>query len=182
MQISINAQIYDLSHLAPYTRTMDLDLRGGLVKKGARLSFRFSQHCYSRGPSVGEAIPAGWCVPEGPADKPRDRIFCVQRYGHSLQLVQHLDTLIQTNGQVQRSRHLNFFATTLVVTGANGQPVSVPYYIFLMAKKKQDPSQPPRLDIFVESAYPHDPNIPGPIGTGSPIPLSVLLGQVWAAG
>ena len=47
---------------------MDLDLRGGLVKKGARLSFRFSQHCYSRGPSVGEAIPAGWRIPEGPGD------------------------------------------------------------------------------------------------------------------
>ncbi|MGB4065652.1 MAG: hypothetical protein WBK19_17665 [Azonexus sp.] len=161
---------------------MDLDLRGGLVKKNARLSFRFSQHCYSRGPSVGEAIPVGWRIPEGPADKPRDRIFCLQRYAYSLQLVTHLDTLIQTNGTVQRSRHLNFFATTLVLADAAGAQVSVPYYIFLKARKKQDPNQPPRLDIFVESAYTDDPHIPGPYGVGAPVPLSVLLGQIWAAG
>ena len=182
MQISINNQSYDLSHLAPFTRGMDLDLRGGLVKKNARLSFRFSQHCYSRGPSVGEAIPVGWRIPEGPADKPRDRIFCLQRYVYSLQLVTHLDTLIQTNGTVQRSRHLNFFATTLVLADAAGAQVSVPYYIFLKARKKQDPNQPPRLDIFVESAYTEDPHIPGPYGVGAPVPLSVLLGQIWAAG
>ena len=160
---------------------MDLDLRGGLVKKGARLSFRFSQHCYSRGPSVGEAIPAGWHIPEGPGDNPRDRIFCEQRYAYSLLLVQHL-ALIQNNGPVQRSRHLNFFATTFVLADESGEPVSVPYYIFLKAKKKQDPNQPARLDIFVESAYTDDPNIPGPFGTGAPIPFSVLLGQIWAAG
>ncbi len=182
MQISINDQNYDLSHLAPFTRTMDLDLRGGLVKKGARLSFRFSQHCYSRGPSVGEAIPAGRRIPEGPADNPRDRIFCEQRYEYSLQLVQHIDALIQNNGLVQRSRHLNFFATTLVLADESGESVSVPYYIFLKAKKKQDPNQPARLDIFVESAYTDDPNIPGPFGKGAPIRLSVLLGQIWAAG
>lgn len=161
---------------------MNLALRGGAIKKNARLNFRFSCHCYSRGPAVGEIIPAGWLVPDGSSSNPRPRIFCVNRYTYSLQLVHHIDALIQANGQVQHSRHLNFFATTMVVANATGQPVSIPYYIFLKAKKKQDPNQPPRLDIFVESAYTDDPNIPGPFGKGASMHLSELLGQVWAEG
>lgn len=182
MQLTINNQSYDISHLGPITRTMNLDLRGGSVKKNARLSFRFSCHCYSRGPSVGESIPDGWLVPDGSPQKPRDRIFSEERYNYSLQLVHHLDTLIQTNGKVQRSRHLNFFATTLTLPSSDGQQLTVPYFIFLDAKKKQDPNYPPRLDIFVESAYTDDPNIPGPFGEGAAVPLSVLLGTIWAAG
>jgi hypothetical protein len=182
MQLSINNQSYDISHLGPITRQMDLDLRGGCKKKNARLSFRFSCHCYSRGPAVGETIPDELRIPDGSAHKPRDRIFCEERYNYSLQLVQHLDTLIQTNGTVQRSRHLNFFATTLTLPSSEGQQLTVPYYIFLDATKKQDENQPPRLDIFVESAYTDDPNIPGPFGDGLPVQLSVLLGKVWVSG
>lgn len=182
MQISINNQNYDISHLGPFTRRMDLDLRGGLKKKNAWLSFRFSCHCYSRGPAVGESIPPGWLVPDGSVHKPRNRIFCEERYSYSLQLVHHLDTLIHTNGMVQRSRHLNFFSTMLTLPCSEGQQLTLPYYIFLDATKKQDPNQPPRLDIFVESAYTDDPNIPGPFGDGSPMQLSELLGHVWVQG
>ena len=161
---------------------MTLDLRGGLQKKNARLEFRFSCHCYSRRPKEGEAIPLGMRVTDGSAHSPRNRIFCQNRYDLSLQLVNKIDNLIATNGAVERSRHLNFFAIFLPTIGENGEVEQVAYYVFMHAKKKQDPNQPPKLDIYVESAYPDDPLIPAPIGKGREASLSVMLGEVWVNG
>lgn len=180
MHITINGESIDISHLRPITRKMTLDLRGGMQKKDARLEFRFSCHCYSRGPKEDEeAIPEGMLVPDGSMEQPRDRIFCPNRYELSLQLVEKIDALIASNGNVEKSRHLNFFATSLVVQDEGGDTQDVPYYVFMKAKKKQDPNQPPKLDIFVESAYPGDTNIPAPVAKGNPMPLSEVLGEVW---
>lgn len=179
MKILINDQLIDISHLRDIQRRMTLDLRGGKQKKNAFLEFRFSCHCYSRRPKEGEAIPPKMLVPDGSVHKPRNRIFCPDRYDLSLQLVQRIDHLIETNGDVEKSRHLNFFATHLLVSGEGGNVETVPYYIFMMPKKKQDPNQPPKLDIFVESAYPGDSQIPAPISKGKPAPLSQVLGEVW---
>lgn len=180
MQITINGESIDISHLCPITRTMTLDLRGGTQKKDARLEFRFSCHCYSRGPRGEEAIPEDMRVLDGSTQQPRDRIFCPNRYKLSFQLVEKIDALIASNGNVEKSRHLNFFATSLVVQDEGGNTQDVPYYVFMKAKKKQDPNQPAKLDIFVESAYPGDPNIPAPVAKGNPTRLSAVLGEVWA--
>lgn len=182
MQIEINNQYVDISHLREISRTMTLDLRGGMQKKNARLEFRFSCHCYSRGPKEGESIPPGMLVADGSAHKPRNRIFCQNRYDLSLQLVQKIENLIQTNGLVEKSRHLNFFATYLAAPGEGGELEQLPYYVFMKAGKKQDPNQPPKLDIFVESAYPGDPLIPAPDRMGEAVSLSVMLGKVWEKG
>lgn len=179
MQIQINGQLVDISHLREITRTMTLDLSRGLKKQNARLEFRFSCHCYSRGPKAGETIPQGMLIPDGPRDAPRNRIFCQIRYDLSQQLVQKIDHLIETNGLVEKSRHLNFFSTHLLTQGADGNLKQQPYYVFMLAKKKQDPNQPPKLSVFVESAYPGDTLIPAPASKGTPIQLSVVLGEVW---
>lgn len=152
---------------------MTLDLRGGVQKKDAWLEFRFSNHCYSRGPNESELpIPGEMLVRDGA----RQRIFCQTRYSLSLGLVAHIDNLIAQNGKVEKSRHLNFFSTTIVTPAG----IQTPYYVFMRPKKKQDPNQPPKLDIFVESAYHQDPNIPAPASSSGPIPLSVVLGEIWA--
>lgn len=181
MRILINNQLVDISHLQEITRTMTLDIsRGNTQKKNARLEFRFSCHCYSRGPKEGEHIPPELLVPDGSAEMPRDRIFCQIRYNLSLQLVQHIDRLIEENGIVQKSRHLNFFATQLLTPDEHGVMQEMPYYVFMKAKKKQDPNQPKKLDIFIESAYPDDPSVPAPVPKGGPMRLSFVLGEVWA--
>lgn len=182
MQLLIQGRLVSISHLKPIVRTMTLDLRGGYQKKNARLEFRFSCHCYSRRPANGVAIPADLLVRDGSKHEPRDRIFCQMRYNQSITLVQHIDDLINTNGLVQRSRHLNFFSTHVVTVDAHGVNTTTPYYIFMDATKKQDTGHPPKLDIFVESAYLEDPNIPSPSGIGAAMHLSELLGRVWVSG
>jgi len=181
MKIIINNQFVDISHLKDITRTMTLDIsRGNKQKKDARLEFRFSCHCYSRGPKEGEAIPPGLRIPDGSFKMPRDRIFCHVRYNLSLLLVRHIDQLIEENGLVHKSRHLNFFATQLVTSDEHGVMQEIPYYVFMMAKKKKDPNQPPKLDIYIESAYPDDPSVPAPVPKGGAMRLSFVLGEVWA--
>lgn len=182
MKISVQGALVDISHLAPITRLMNLDLRGGKQKKNAFLEISFSNHCYSRGPADGEEIPADMLVPDGSKEKPRNRIFCYTRYGHSLDLVRKIDELVQGNETVCKSRHRNFFSTTVVTQDADGSTIEVPYYIFISARKAQDPGKPPKLVLFIESAYPESPHIPSPEGQGRSMLLSEMLGKVWVDG
>jgi|GEM_PF-2084305 len=173
-------EMYDLSHLEKLVRTMTLDLRGvNRQKHNVRLEFRFSNHCYSKRPKEGEVIPAHLLVIDGSKQNPRNRIFNEQRYLLSLDLIQKLDDLITNNREVDRSRNHNVFSTHLIQVNQDGTATEVPYYIFMDVSKKQEPQQPAKLDIFIESAYPHDENVPGPAATGRPIKLSVVLGSVW---
>jgi len=152
---------------------MDLNVLGGKIKKNALLEFRFSNHCYSRGPKDSETIPDGLVVIDGS----RERIFCLTRYSLSRNLVQHINDLVSKNGMVETSRHLNFFSTTMV----SPHGVEIPYYVFMRPQKKQDVNQPPKIDIHVESAYHHDdPSIPAPTSTGAPRKLSEVLGELWS--
>lgn len=178
MRISVQGALVDISHLAPITHRMTLDLRGGKQKKNAFLEISFSNHCYSRGPAEGEEIPADMFVADGSIHMPRNRIFCWNRYGHSLDLARKIGELVQNNGDVCKSRHRNFFSTTVVTQ--DGDEVS--YYIFISAKKAQDDGHPPKLVLYVESAYPESPHIPSPEGQGSSMPLSEMLGKVWVDG
>jgi len=173
-------ELYDLSHLTSrVVRTMTLDLRAGKQKHNVRLEFRFSCHCYSRKPKAGETIPTHLFIPEGPRSNPRDRIFCEKRYLLSLDLLTLIDDLILNNKEVDRSRNHNIFSTHLVMFNEDGTSTEIEYYIFMDVNKKQDPSQPPKLEIFIESAYPQDDNVPNPASHGRPLKLSVVLGNVW---
>lgn len=178
MHISIQGELVDISHLAPITHRMTLDLRGGKQKNNAYLEISFSNHCYSRRPAEGEQIPANMLVLDGSRHYPRNRIFCPIRYGHSIALAQMINVLVQNNGHVRKSRHQNFFSTTVVTQDG----AVVPYYIFISARKAQDPGMPKKLVLYVESAYPDSPHIPSPQGEGDPIPLSEMLGKVWVDG
>lgn len=178
-KIYIKQRGYDLGHLQPIVRLMDLDLRAGNKKKDARLEISFSNHCYSRGPEQDEVIPPDELVPDGSKHKPRNRIFCPIRYEQSLFLVARIDALIADNGLVSKSRHLKFFSTTAVTQDDQGNPVVCSYYIFMSASKKQDLGKPKKIDIFVESAYFEKPTVPSPVSQGQPLKLSEILGQVW---
>jgi hypothetical protein len=182
MKITVQGNLVDISHLAPITLRMNLDLRGGKQKKNAFLEISFSNHCYSRGPAEGEAIPIDMFIADGSKHMPRNRIFCWNRYRHSLDIARKVGELVENNGEVCKSRHQNFFSTTLVVQDENGNRVEVPYYIFISARKAREEGKPQKLVLYVESAYPDSPSIPSPVGQGGPMPLSEMLGKVWDTG
>lgn len=177
MTLTINGQVIPLDHLQPIQRSVELELRGN-IRKIISVEFRFSCHCYSRGPSEGEAIPAGEFVPDGSPAKPRNRIFDQRRYDLSKQLIGFIDLLIASNSIVTKSRQDNFFRVDSIQSQTNGIVTSVPYFIFMHARKTQEPNRPKSIKVHVESAYPEQPGIPHPAGRGSKT-FGAMLGEAW---
>lgn len=184
MKIKINQILYDISHLSPITRRMDITLTRGVTKsKNVVIKFRFSCHCYSRSPKEGESIPLGMLVKDGSEQSPRNRIFSEQRYQLSKQLIKHIDKLISEDGLVSKTRKGTFFSTKLALVDEGGCSIQIDYYVFMNPTKKQDPNFPKHIDIYIESAYPPDGGaIPKPNTKGMPEALSKVLGDVWEQG
>jgi len=178
MSLVLGGVVYPLAHLAPIERRVEVLLRGGL-KKTISVEFRFSCHCYSRGPAQGEAIPPALLIPEGSVQKPRNRIFDPRRYELSRQLVTSIDTLLAGDGIVHHSRHDNFFRVDTLQENADGVLTPISYYIFLSARKVTVPGQPKRIKIYVESAYPELAAVPSPVSTQAQ-PFKSVLGKIWA--
>jgi hypothetical protein len=173
-----DGQPVNLDHLAPIRRKVNVQLLGGF-SKAVDVEFHFSNHCYSRLPHAGEEIPPDLFVADGSVEHPRHRIFDRVRYDLSLRLIHCLDALIDQDQVVTRSKHHNFFHMTTTQVLADGTQVEFAYYIFMSAKKIEQPNQPKFLKIFVETAYPSDPAEAGPTG-GASRALGVMLGEFWA--
>ncbi len=178
MALQINGVTYSLAHLAEIERRIEVPLRGNLKKKILVL-FRFSCHCYSRGPAQGEVIPPAFRIPDGSKEMPRDRIFDPRRYNLSFQLVGCIDALIASQGHVHKSRHDNFFRIDTQQETIDGVLTPISYYIFMSAKKSAEPQQEKRIRIHVESAYPESPSVPDPHSERA-LPFVEMLGKIWA--
>ena len=180
MTLILSGVTYSLSHLAKIERKVEVALPGNL-KKTILVEFRFSCHCYSRGPSKGEGIPPALKIADGSKEKPRDRIFDLRRYQLSFELVACIDALIADHGQVQKSRHDNFFRVDTLQETIEGVLTPITYYIFMSARKSVEPNQEKRILIYVESAYPELPSVPSPHSTRE-MSFAEALGKVWAPG
>ena len=178
MNLMLGGMSYSLAHLAPIERRVEVPLRGGLTKS-VLVEFRFSCHCYSRGPSQGEAIPPQLRIADGSVHMPRDRIFDERRYALSHRLAACIDALIDTQGTVHRSRHDNFFRIDTLQESANGVLTPVSYYIFMSARKVAEPGQAKRIKVYLESAYPALPAVPAPASVQE-LPFRQVLGKIWA--
>ncbi len=155
--VIIDGQPLDLSHLRVITRQVAMDLPGGF-RKVVRADFHFSCHCYSRSPrqlvdGTFEAIPPGRLVPDGPIRAPRPRIFCPDRYALSGQLVACIDAMIESNGIVTRTQHVNYFHLPSLTHAVPGIPDPADYYVFFGLRIVKPANQPKQFRIHVESAY-----------------------------
>ena len=168
--IFINGSAIDLTHLDAIKRTVILDLPPN-IKKKVPVEFIFSSHCYSRKLLKGESAPLGQLVKEGGRKEPRNRVFDQVRYDLSKKLISLLDEMISSNGHVSETKQHNFFRVTDDGTG-------VQYFIIMNAKKASEPNRPKSFKVFVESAYPDDPNKPSPHATRGRT-FSQMLGEKW---
>lgn len=176
-KLTINGEAISFDHLQPIKRRVTLELRGNL-KKEVDVVFEFSCHCYSRGLKDGEIAPAGHEVPDGSRHMPRPRSFDAERYELSRGLVDLIDQLIEQNGKVTKTRQENFYRVDQVQTLRDGVVKTVTYFIFMHARKVEEPNRPKMLRVFVESAYPEQDGIPHPDGT-STRSLGAMLGEKW---
>jgi hypothetical protein len=171
---------YNIDHLEMFSRKVEVPLRG-FAKKKILVEFRFSNHCFSRGPSQGEEIPPGFLIPDGSTKMPRNRIFDPRRYHLSTNLVSYIDALIASEGEVRKSRHDNFFCVTDVHENTDGVLTTVNYYIFMSARKVAEPNQEKRIRVYVESAYPESPDVPAPNFVAARS-FPEVLGEIWSSG
>lgn len=118
-------------------------------------------------------------MPNGSAERPRARTFDSERYQLSKDLVGMLDQLITTDGRVSKTRHDNFFRLDNVVVERDGSRKDVSYFIFMSARKLEEPHRPKTLRVTVESAYPERDDIPNPVARGGRS-LGEMLGEHWA--
>lgn len=96
--------------------------------------------------------PEGLAVPDGSKEMPRPRIFDLERYALSKGIAGMIDQLIANNSIVTKSRHENFFRVDNVLVNRNGCSETVSYFIFMHAKKVEDPGRPKTILVTVESA------------------------------
>lgn len=175
--VFVDEQKVCLAHLAPIWRRVSLVLTGS-KSKYVDVHFRFTSHCYSRGLKEGEVAPVGQAVPDGSKEMPRPRVLDLERYELSRGLVGMLDRMIADDSIVTKSRHENFFRVDDVVVERDGTMHTVSYFIFMHAKKVEDPGRPKTLLVTVESAYAEVDDIPSPIGRGSRS-FGEMLGEKW---
>lgn len=175
--VFVDGQTLSLSHLAPIRRRVALALSGGKAKR-VDVDFRFSCHCYSRGLKDGEIAPDGLAVPDGSKEMPRPRILDLERYELSKGIVGMIDQLIANNGIVTKSRHENFFRVDNVLVHRHGVSDTVSYFLFMHARKVEEPGRPKTILVTVESAYAAMEGIPNPVGQGSRL-FGQMLGEKW---
>lgn len=101
------------------------------------------------------------------------------RYDLSLKLVDCIDNIIATDAVVTKSKHNNFFHVSFAEVMPGGVVTQVDYYVFMSARKVSERNQPKMIKIFVETAYPSDPNGPAP-GGGASRSFGTMLGEYWA--
>jgi len=168
----------DLSHLRMMSFTLDLPLSvAGQVKKHAHVEVVFTNHCYSRELLLDEVVSADLKVLDGV----RERVFCQERYDYSLGLPDKITDLLSNNRQVFRTNKANFFNIYLCEVDENGKTLMIPYSIFMDANKRQDPGQPQKIVIHIQSAHlRRTKGQPKPVGPA--ICVQELLGEVWEHG
>lgn len=168
--ISAEGKTYDLTHLQDFDRQVELLLRGGF-KKTVTVTFKFSNHCYTRSANPEERDPALGLVQDGSSHAPRFRVFDLERYNLSHQLVGLIDALLEAQNKVYEGKHLNVFKTEVL----NGE-APIPYVFFMQPSKKHEQK---KLEVHVESAYPYDPTNP-PFSTDKPQSFMKRLSKTWS--
>jgi hypothetical protein len=154
--------VYDLTHLHPRTLRFELPAEGKNPAKRYDVIVLFGLHCFTRGLRSGEVVNPTSVYP----DSYETRIFDVNRYEHSLRLLEVIQSLPSKKPHHNGSRG-NFFVAE--ITAKDGQTVE--YDIFFKVKKVAQG----QLELFVESAFVRDPEYNSTRPNGKPVRFWVIL-------
>lgn len=118
-------------------------------------------------------------VQDGSVHSPRLRIFDRDRYKLSKQLVELLDLLIESNGQVSKTHRDNFFRTEVLSTDLKMKRRPISYFIFMHARVVSSFHKAKYMRVFVESAYPEQEGKSYPVKKVTRS-FGNMLGEKWA--
>lgn len=151
----IAGQRIDLSHLEPF----DFDIDSRMAKKILKVHVTFSTHCFSR-KFRAETHPSG--EPMIDHDSPRPRTFCPIRYRLSKQLPALILKLNHPKCSVTQTASRRNWVYSIKIEEPDGS-----YYVFFeISKAIQVGRQQQDLTLFVESAYPIEPDDAAPVLLG----------------
>ena len=147
-------QSYDCSHLDPFV----FSLYSQKVKKDLRIQVRFSDHCFT------EAIYKG----------SRERIFNLIRWNLSFQLNAYIHRLTHPKLSVYQTAERRNWVHSITIESPQG-----PYHIFFeLTRTPAHKRGFQDLELFVESAYPENPESGSPNVIGS-MAFVILCGKTY---
>lgn len=148
--LEINGKKFDFLHLEP----IKLLIESASANKTLIAHVTFSNHCFSR------CLDDNECL-EGLLSIPSDykaRVFCETRYNLSFKLPEIIKELNNPSVKVFQTASRRNWTHSISVDSPSGK-----YHVFFEVKNAtKDQKRTQDLNIFVESAYPQDPNKPKP--------------------
>jgi hypothetical protein len=145
-----NGTLIDLSHLAQ--TSSDFNWTSKMGNQAFRVRLRYSNHCYSRELEDGEVQSENAYVVE---TAPKVRVFCPDRYGHTVKLVSLMGTLFEKpTSKVSLTYDKNWTIFELYQPPERGGQQR--YCAFFRVKNSAMQPEDPILhflEVYVESAY-----------------------------
>lgn len=159
-------QTYKFAHLEPHTETFMRPAAKGQPSEIFTVDIRYSDHCFTRRPKLGENYDAKLVYPNG--DK-KIRLFCPKRNEMSKLLPELIRSLPDRKLQHNGTRG-NFF--TLDTQDLNGDQVK---YIIIFSVRKSGKG---RMELLVETAYIEEPDYGSPSLTGRRVRFWIILNNI----
>lgn len=139
-EFTYDSEIYDLSHLHPFTWEYTAKAAKKRPERIYKFHVIFSMHCFTRDPLKDEQVAEDLWY-EGPEER---RVFCFDRHGFSAKL----PNIIQNLGDriCWHTHHGNFF--TIELADKSGQKVEYEIYFDVTRASRRG-----WLNLVVQSAY-----------------------------
>ncbi|MGA9651593.1 hypothetical protein [Pedobacter sp.] len=140
--IIIEGKEYQFGHLNPF----DHFFYSETAKKQLCIEVKFSNHCFTEKceDPTGHAL-----ILKDPGN--RDRVFCPIRYAISIDLPDIVREMLESNKPVWQTVHERNWVHTITIQTPVG-----PYHVFFEVRKASK-GEDANVKLFVESAYPEDP-------------------------
>ena len=148
--LEIDGKNFDFFHLEP----IKLLVESASANKTLIAHVTFSNHCFSRCISNGECLEDFVCIPS----KYKTRVFCETRYNLSIQLPEIIKGLNNPSVKVYQTASRRNWTHSIAIENPLGK-----YHVFFEVRNASgEEKRTQDLNIFVESAYPQDPDKPEP--------------------
>jgi hypothetical protein len=167
LPLSIGGELFDLSHLEPFT----FKVCSKLAKKDLKVHVTYSNHCFTEKYDFAKHVTG---EPIFNAQTDKKCIFCRVRYRLSRNLPELIQSLGDPKRKVRETAAARNWCYSITINSPTG-----PYHIFFEIRRASDIQKKTQdLNLVVESAY-HEDSSYGPPKLNGAISFVLLCGKVY---
>jgi hypothetical protein len=159
---TINAEMFDLSHLHPFSFILKLEPHGSYDEMVFKINVNFGLHCFT------DALTENSLASHRYAEKHETRAFSKERYSLSKQLPEMIGSLDQR--RCYEAKHNNYMTFEVIKPDGILAQYQVYFKVTLSGKA------PGELTLFVQSAYAK--NEPHKVQREKPCMLKAICAKV----